>query len=159
WFGGQEKRALNTQLLRDIPDNLGPIPDMPVNAETALRCPAVLCAVQVLSSDLASLPIVTYRRTSDGKAKADDVWVYAVLHDAPNPFQYAKGFWKTFWGNVFTHGEGFAFINRTIGGQANLQLIHPCRVRVDIKDTGYQYVIDNKTRIKPADMVHVRFYS
>lgn len=37
-----------------------------VSPETAMRCAAVYACVRVLAESLAQLPLITYRRTSDG---------------------------------------------------------------------------------------------
>jgi HK97 family phage portal protein len=164
WFGYSgkpETRAANWGLLRGFDPHI-PLPELPVTPQTALKCPAVLCAVQVLSSDLASLPICTFIKDDEGgKEKADTFWAYQLLHDKPNPYIGAKQFWKTFWSNLFTHGHAYAYIVRLNDGTAYLQLMHPDRIRIKVTPESYVYVVDGQegNTIFPQDMIHIRWYS
>jgi len=55
-----------------------------VNETTALRASAVWACITLLSGDLASVPLLLYRRKENGKERADSHPLYTVLHDAPN---------------------------------------------------------------------------
>src|SRR5690606_40963948 len=58
-----------------------------VSPESALRHTAVLGAVRLLAELTASLPIIVYERTRDGRRRAEEHPVYRLLHDEPNPIQ------------------------------------------------------------------------
>lgn len=156
WLG-YEQRALSRQshpFLVEAPS----LTNIAVTVDTALRCPAVLCAVQVLSSDLASLPIFVYQRP--GRERAEAHPAYALLHEAPNDFMGASLWKKTFWTNLFTHGDGYSLIQRNGGGRAVSTVnVYPSRVQTVVGDQSYHYVIDGTIKVDPADMIHVRFFS
>src|SRR5512139_1299224 len=80
-----------------------------VNSETALTYSAVLACVRVLSESVASLPLITYRRTSNGgKERAYTHPLYTLLHDSPNPdmtsvqWREASMVHLVLWGNAYS---------------------------------------------------------
>ena len=56
-----------------------------VNERTALQTTAVYACVRILAETIASLPMHTYRYTTNGKEKAMDHPIYYLLHSEPNP--------------------------------------------------------------------------
>ncbi len=79
-----------------------------VSSETALTYAAVLACVRVLAESVASLPLITYRRTGNGKERAFDHPLYSLLHDSPNPDMTSMQ-WRetsmvhcTLWGNAYS---------------------------------------------------------
>jgi HK97 family phage portal protein len=79
-----------------------------VSSESALTYAAVLACVRVLAESVASLPLITYRRTGNGgKERAYTHPLYSLLHDAPNPdmtsFQWRETEMThlTLWGNAY----------------------------------------------------------
>ncbi len=134
---------------------------IPVTTETALQCPAVACAVTTLSNDLSSIPIFAYQRIGDGKERADNHPVYALLHDRPNNLLVTPAtLKKTFWQAVFTDGNGYILISRNGAGRpVELVNLAPERVQVKVQGGTYFYLLDGKEAVVPADMLHVRFHS
>jgi len=62
-----------------------------VTADTALTISAVFACVALISRTLASISLVTYRRTAeDGRERARDYFLYPLLHDAPNEWMTAE---------------------------------------------------------------------
>lgn len=66
-----------------------------VGPDTAMRLSAVLACVQVLSQDLAALPIILYRRQKGGgKVRATEHPAYRLVHDRPNrrqtPYEFKR---------------------------------------------------------------------
>lgn len=60
--------------------------EMPLNTETAMRYTAVFACVRVLSETLAGMPAMLYLKKKDGdREPRDDLAVYDILHNAPNP--------------------------------------------------------------------------
>lgn len=78
-----------------------------VNEKTALRASAVWACIRLLAGDLASVPLILYRRRDNGKERADSHPLYAVLHDAPNDeidsFRFVELMmtWLLTWGNAY----------------------------------------------------------
>lgn len=84
-----------------------------VTNESAMRVVAVLACIRLLAKSLASLPLVVFRRTSDGgKDRADDHDVYPVLHDRWNPYQTSYIGRETQQGHAVGRGNGYALIER-----------------------------------------------
>ncbi len=72
---------------QELKEALGVVPSaagVVVNEQTALRASAVWACIRLLAGDLASVPLILYRRRENGKERADSHPLYAVLHDAPN---------------------------------------------------------------------------
>lgn len=89
-----------------------------VTPETALRYVTVAACVRVLSESVASLPLILYRkRTDGGKDRATDHPLYTVLHDVANgwntSFEYGEGQMC----NLATRGNGYAYVDRNNKGQ------------------------------------------
>lgn len=63
-----------------------------VDAETAMKYSAVNACVRVLAETFASVPIVLYQKTGDGREPSTDLAAYDVLHNRPNeemaPFNF-----------------------------------------------------------------------
>jgi len=57
-----------------------------INEETAMTISAVWSAVTMISDDIASLPLMLYKRLPNGgKDRFENHPLYRLLHDAPNP--------------------------------------------------------------------------
>lgn len=79
-----------------------------VTVESALEVPAVLDAVNFLSSALASLPLHAFR----GEAAKIDGALAMLLNEAPNPEWSSYAWRKYMWQGVFTGGRGLTWIER-----------------------------------------------
>lgn len=78
-----------------------------VTIESALEVPAVLSAVNFLSSTLAGLPLHAYRDAD--KVDGD---LAMMLNEAPNP-EWSSFEWRKYmWQQVFTGGRGMSWIER-----------------------------------------------
>lgn len=89
-----------------------------VTEEKALALPAVWAAVNRISSTVASLPLIVYRRTEEGKERAPQHWAYQLLHDAANPYMTAMAFRRTLQAHALLWGNGYALIEWDNTGQA-----------------------------------------
>jgi len=114
WFGGGRDTASGVQ----------------VSEETATRSIAVLAAIKIISEDVASLPLITYRRlSSGGKERATDHPLFKVLHHQPNPEMTAMQLRETLQAHLGLRGNAFAEIVRDGGGRVReLWPITPTRV-------------------------------
>lgn len=80
-----------------------------VNIDTALKVPAVLAAVNFLSSTPAGLPLHVYRRAKSGREKIGGR-LAALLHDAPNPYMSSFEWRKLMFSGKMTGGRGLSYI-------------------------------------------------
>jgi HK97 family phage portal protein len=84
-----------------------------VNQQTALKLSAVWACVNVLSQDVAKLPLITYRRVAPrGKVRAVEHPLFRVLRLKANPQMSAYNFRRTLEAHVVTWGNAFAEIER-----------------------------------------------
>lgn len=133
-----------------------------VSEFTALNYSAVWSAVNLISGDVASLPLVLYRRNGRGKERYEAHPLYRLLHDAPNPEMSSVTFRRTLQAHALTWGNGYAEIERdTVGRPKYVWPITPDRVEPfrDDKTKQLLYRVSNEnakqTIISPTDMIHV----
>lgn len=134
-----------------------------VSPETAMRLAAVFACVRVISETIGSLPLVIYRRRSDGgKERADDHPLAPVLRK-PNTWQTSFEFWEMMQAHLELRGNAFSKIVSG-NGRAIDQLIpiHPDRVRVFRLDNGklryevVSYFDASIERLTQEEVFHLR---
>lgn len=82
-----------------------------VTVESALEVPAVLDAVNFLSSTPAALPLHAYRSAA-GETQRTDGDLEMILNEAPNP-DWSSFAWRQYmWRQVFTLGRGLTWVER-----------------------------------------------
>lgn len=130
-----------------------------VGADTALKISAVFACVGLLSETIASLPLIIYRYLEDeqGRARARNHPLYALLHDQPNQNQTAIEFVQMMQTHALLRGSGYAEIVPGARGFVDQLLpIHPDyvtkeklatgRLRYRVRDeiTGQERVLNNE---------------
>jgi HK97 family phage portal protein len=88
-----------------------------VNEHTALNCSAVWSAVSIIAGDVASLPLILYKREGEGKKRFTGHPLYRILHDEPNPEMSAIVFRETLQAHLLTWGNAYAEIERSQDGR------------------------------------------
>ena len=117
-------------------------------------------AINVISGDVAQLPLVTYRRLEVGKERATGHPTYNVLHRRPNddigPFQFKQILTM----QCLAHGNAYAWIKRKA---ADIVALVPLDVgsTTPVRENGkLHYVHQNATGhrevVQAADMFHLR---
>lgn len=82
-----------------------------ISEQNALENSAVWSCVRILSEDLASLPLIVYKRLNPrGKERAPGHYLYKVLHEKANPEMTAFTLKETLQSHVLTWGNGYAEI-------------------------------------------------
>lgn len=81
-----------------------------VTADSALQHPAVLGAVRMLAELTASLPLLVYERTAQGRRRADDHPVSRLLHVRPNPVSTPFAFKEAVVTNLLLHGNAYVLL-------------------------------------------------
>ena len=111
-----------------------------INPETSLQMTAVFACVRVLAETVASLPLVTYRRLDNGKARATEHRLYSLLHDLPNPEMTSFELRETMMGHVATWGNAFGeLVINNAGDVVELWPLRPDRMKVARVDGRLQY--------------------
>ncbi|HEY9369259.1 phage portal protein [Streptomyces sp.] len=136
-----------------------------VSEDTALHYGPFFAGVNVISGDLASLPLITYERLERGKRRATDHPLYPLLHDAANDVMSAMAFRQTLMGHVLTWGNGYAEVVRQGGKVTALWPLRPDRVKPRVKRDGpgrvrlvYEYidpVHGIKDTLLPDEVLHI----
>ena len=84
-----------------------------VTGDTALTYPAFWAAVSLIAADIASLPLILYRRLPNGgKERFSEHQLYRILHDEPNPEMTSMVYRETQQAHVLAWGNGYAEIER-----------------------------------------------
>jgi HK97 family phage portal protein len=129
-----------------------------INEDRANTVAAWFAGIRVISEDVASLPLILYRRDGVDKVRATDHPLYRVLHDAPNPVMTSMVFRETLqahalaWGNAYAEKE-----TNSSGRTVALWPLRPDRMTVSWEGARkvYDYVVTPGTapiRI-PSDRV------
>jgi HK97 family phage portal protein len=135
-----------------------------VSQETALTYAAVWQAVTLISGQVASLPLILYKRLDGGgKERFTGHPLYRLLHDEPNPEMSSFIFRETLQAHVLTWGNAYAEIQRNAGNApVALWPIPPDRVTPDRdpRTNALLYRVFNpksgrEVTIPAADMLHI----
>jgi phage portal protein, HK97 family len=134
-----------------------------VTPESSLGVTAVWAAVRRISSSIASLPLHTYQRTTDGKQKATGHPLYSLLHDRWNPELSSFAARELMMAHLLLFGDSFHEIERNGAGlPIALWPIHPLNVAVERVAGQKRYRVDvgGSPVILPAESVlHVQGFS
>lgn len=137
---------------------------MVVNEQTAMRISVVYRCVSLISGTIASLPCEIYRRKGGKSELADDLPVYWLLHDEPNPLMTANTFWKNFLWWALMRGNGYGLIGRSsLGAPLGVGLVKPTSVTTDLSQDKtrliYQITLDTHEvrRFDQSDVMHYPF--
>ena len=110
-----------------------------VTLDNALGVPAVWAAVNVIASELASLPLQLFRKTKDGREPVVG-GLAKILHDAVTDDMSSFLWRKCLFEQVLTNGRSFTLIERNASGRVmNLFLLDPNSVTVRRQSGVRQY--------------------
>lgn len=122
-----------------------------ISEETALTYTAYWACVRLLAGTLASLPLITYKRLSQGKERATDHPNYFLLHDEPNPEMDSFTFLETYMSHLVTTGNAYSLIDWEDNVRIKaLWIMRPDRISVtrdENKNIVYKYSIDGQGQI------------
>ena len=108
----------------------------------ARRLPAYRCAVDVLASELALLPVLVQKRGSDGDREFIDDAEARRLGESWTDSEGQFTAMRRFFVNVFEHGAGFAHVIRSRSGiMTQLRVLDPRRVKRYWMDGTIEYVL------------------
>lgn len=133
-----------------------------VTADSALKVSAVYACVKVLAETIASLPLMLYKRTGDGKEPATDNPLYSLLHDAPNDLQTSFEWREGGVAHVALRGNWFNQKVESSGGKlVGLLPLNPAGMTIETNAAGetvYAYKHeDGKEEKFPASKIwHVK---
>lgn len=105
-----------------------------VTEETSLGLPTLFACIRVLAEDVASLPLILYRRRGDDRERATDHPLYSVFHDVPNPEMSSMVWRETLMTHAAAWGNSFHEITKDGNGRLQLWPIHPSRIEVTLEN-------------------------
>lgn len=106
-----------------------------VTTEGSLAFSAVWSCVRVISESIASLPLITYRRLADGKARATDHILYRTLKEQANTEQTSFEWRELMMAHVCLWGNAYSEIEWSNGGRPlAVWPLRPDRMSVARKD-------------------------
>jgi len=88
-----------------------------VNLSTSLQYSPVWRATNLISRDVAKLPVLIYKRVGEGKERATDHPAYRLLRRKPNAEMTSFVFRQTMMGHVLLEGNAYAYITRDGAGR------------------------------------------
>lgn len=118
-----------------------------VTPDASLRLSAVYACVRILSETMASLPIVLYRkRTDGGKDRVTDHWLHTLLCRRPNRYQNPFEWREMLQGHLALRGNAYCqIITNPRGEIVELVPIHPDRVRMELLRSGeFRYRVTDR---------------
>ncbi|SMG45152.1 phage portal protein, HK97 family [Paracoccus sp. J56] len=108
---------------------------VPITAQTALRVPAVNCAIGLISEGCGNLPFKLYDRETREAQK--DHPAYKLIHGEANPWTSAEELREQLTRDAMLTGHGFAQVVRNgIGQPLELHRIDPGAVSIETDDYG-----------------------
>ena len=140
-----------------------------VNERTAMQMTAVYAAVRILAEGVASLPLHVYRRGENGdRSKAEDMNLFYLLHDKPNPEMTSFIFREALMCHLLLFGNAYAQVLRNGRGEvAALYPLLPNKMSVERDEKGqlfYRYIRNdnepptmqgNTVLLMPSEVLHI----
>ncbi|PVA06120.1 phage portal protein [Thalassorhabdomicrobium marinisediminis] len=131
-----------------------------VSANTALRVPAVSCAVGLIAETVGTMPVKVYDRTT--KEALADHPAFRLIHGEANPWTSAQDLCEQVTTDALMTGSGFALLTRdTAGTPLELHRIDPAAVQVERQPDGepvYLVSYENGGQVRHlyTDILHVQ---
>jgi HK97 family phage portal protein len=133
-----------------------------ITPENSLKISGWYAGVKILSECVASLPLLTYRRTGEqGKERARNHPVYRLLREKPNEYMTPFELIETSMAHLICWGNAFSIISRDgRGAVTSLWPIAPSRVRMQLTADRIWYYYSNpegrEVQIAQDNMLHLR---
>lgn len=103
-----------------------------VTEETALQVSAVWACVRLISQTVASLPILVYRKTAEGRVLDPKHWFAELMAGRPNQYQTRYEFWEHQVANLALHGNMYAKKGERAGRIISLLPMNPLQVETSL---------------------------
>ena len=131
-----------------------------VSVDGSLALVPVFSAVSRIAGAVGSMPMLVYRRTTDGRERADNHRTWKLLHSQPNPEMAADEFWELLTGHLLLWGNAFVGkLRGPMGLVDELWPIRPSRVQVGKREDGSRYfILDGKDEHTEFDILHIRAF-
>lgn len=130
-----------------------------INHQTALSNASLWRAVNLISSSVAKLPLIAYKRDGDSRARATQHPAYRLVKAQPNPTTTAYNFWRTLVYHGLICGNGyFACLRNEFGNPQELYILDPTET-YPVRENGilkYVTQLDGKpVKLSASDVGHI----
>ena len=131
-----------------------------VSGNSALRVPAVACAVALISETIGAMPAKVH--LSDTKEAAKDHAAYKIIHDEANEWTSAGQLREDLTIDALLTGSGYAYVTRLSDGTPfELHRLDPSTVKADHEPDGEPFYIvqtadQGQRRYSYRDILHVQ---
>lgn len=135
-----------------------------ITPESAMRTAAVYACIKILSEDVGKLPLPLYRRTRkngrDGRERATDHPLYALMNRKPNHLQIPITFRECVTASTAMRGNGICIISRIGNKIVSLMPVHPDRYSIKLNGSGERvYVVrpenGGEREYQQSDILHI----
>lgn len=131
-----------------------------ITPEVAMRVPAVLAAVSLLSSTLGTMPAKLHRKHDGQKAVANDHPAHALIHREANEWTSAGELRALLTQDALLHGNGYALANRANARVVEFLRLEPSSIQVRTDDYGAPLYVHTatggQTIYNHAEVLHLR---
>lgn len=131
-----------------------------VNEDTAMQVSTVWACVRLLAETVASLPLVAYRKTPDGKELVPDHWLVELMKQ-PNRYQTRTELWESVMLNLALLGNSYCQITRVGKRVTSILPIMTSQVQTRLMPDGsvqhyYYRTADEVEEFSQDQMWHVK---
>ena len=132
-----------------------------VSPSQADRLSAVGRAINLISNDLAKVPLNLTRRNPDGTREPDDTSnLWRLFDSSPNVYQSGFEFRRYVTSQFLTYGNAIVYISRSMRGDV-LQLLplepNSCSVMVDNETGEFHYQHATMGNLEPDEVLHLKY--
>lgn len=134
-----------------------------VGVREAMTVPGIAACVQVLSEDIAKVPLILYRRTTSGRERATNHPLYRLLKERPAPWLSSFMWRRALIANACTRDNGFSRVYRDRFGRVErIRPMPPGSVTMRWADDGEPFFdVDlmgqRETGLSYRDVIHVPY--
>lgn len=131
-----------------------------VNRQTILTYSPIWRGVNLLSTDVAKLPLHVYKRVGEAKERDTSHPAYKLVHRKASPTVTAFTFRQTLTAHTILHGNGYAHITRRDGQPKELTILAPHTIYPGHVDGqlvySHQPEDGNGQILAPSDVLHIK---
>jgi len=163
WLGREaEDRALPAADVQPAFPSLTTGAPLNVTTANALRVSDAFACIRVLADGISTLPLHAYRRTATGRQPAGDNARVVQLLKRPAPGSTSVDLVSQIVVHLNVYGEAFVGKYRSDGEIAQLGLLPPETVQVELRGQRVVYLLDTvkgRTEHGPDDILHIKSMS
>lgn len=130
-----------------------------LSGDAALQITAVRAAVNAIASELSSVSIFTYERTTNGRETATNHPSYKLIHDRPNDLYTIDVYLRLIGVDLCLNGNHYAYVLRSGTKPVGLVRIDPRKVTPKIIQGSLLYEVQFSKGVEfvsPWNIIHVR---